>query len=221
MSGFDPHWEVLPPAQRELWPSFAPSIPMDLVLYGGTAAALRLGHRTSVDFDFFTERPIDPDELEHQFQFLKHSKVIQQQKNTLSVLAPTQQGTVKVSFFGDIGIGRVGTPDLTPDGVVRVASMLDLLATKLKVVLQRIEAKDYRDIAAMLRAGEELEEGLAAGSAMYTPYFQPTEVLKALTYFEGGDLAALAPEDREYLIHSVKNVRHQPVAGVVSRSLSS
>ena len=36
----------------------------------------------------------------------------------------------------------------------------DLMATKVKVVLPRAEAKDYRDVAAMLNAGVSLSRGL-------------------------------------------------------------
>jgi hypothetical protein len=220
VSGFKLLGNLLPPAQRELWPLLAPSVRLGLVLYGGTAAALRLGHRTSLDFDFFTEKPIDPVDMEREFKFIKSSKVIQQQKNTLGVLAPVQDSNVKVSFFGDIGIGRVGAPDLTPDNVVMVASLLDLLATKLKVILQRIEAKDYQDIAAILRAGEDLDYGLEAAKALYYPHFQSSEALKALTYFEGSDLETLSTNDREYLTCAAANVRHKPIVGAVSHSLS-
>src|SRR4051812_41286180 len=38
------------------------------------------------------------------------------------------------------------------DGTLLVASLEDLLATKLKATLDRAEGKDYRDIAAILRA---------------------------------------------------------------------
>jgi Nucleotidyl transferase AbiEii toxin, Type IV TA system len=220
VSAFDPHWGALPAAQRELWPHLAPSVKMGLVLYGGTASALRLGHRTSVDFDFFTERPIDPGELEGAFDFVKRSRVIQQQKNTLSVLAPVQDGGVRVSFFGGIEIGRVGFPDLTHDSVIKVASLPDLLSTKLKVLLQRVESKDYKDIAAILRAGAKLETGLAAAMSMYGANFQPSEAMKALTYFEGGDLASLPSSDREYLVRAAGKVRDIPALGIVSRSLS-
>ena len=56
---FTPHLDILPPAQRELWPLLGASSTLDFVLYGGTAIALRLGHRPSVDFDFFSESPLD------------------------------------------------------------------------------------------------------------------------------------------------------------------
>ena len=220
MSGFEPHWEVLPAPQRAIWPHLAPGVNLGLVLYGGTAAGLRLGHRTSVDFDFFTEAPIDHAELDQNFEFIRDSTVIQQQKNTLTVLAPSLGDNVKISFFGEIGIGRVGTPDVTRDGVVKIASLDDLLATKLKVLLQRVEAKDYRDIVAILRAGNKLETGLAAAAAMYSPNFQPGEAIKALTFFEGGDLASLSHVERDYLTHTIAKVRSIPALGIISRSLS-
>ena len=220
MSGFEPHWEALPGPQRSIWPQLAPALKLGLVLYGGTAVALRLGHRTSIDFDFFTQDPIVPDELGRELAFIRQSQVIQQQKNTLTVLAPSQCGGVKISFFGDIGFGRVGSPDVTRDEVIKVASLEDLLATKLKVLLQRVESKDYRDVAAILRQGVNLETGLAAATSMYRPNFQPSEAMKALTYFEGGDLGSLPPSERDYLTRAVSRIRTIPVVGIVSRSLS-
>ncbi|VAW40374.1 hypothetical protein MNBD_DELTA03-369 [hydrothermal vent metagenome] len=50
---FKPHFEILPPAQQQLWTELELTVDLGFVLYGGTAIALRLGHRTSVDFDFF------------------------------------------------------------------------------------------------------------------------------------------------------------------------
>jgi hypothetical protein len=221
VSRFEPHWEVLPAAQRELWPLLAASVDLRLVLYGGTAVALRLGHRSSIDFDFFTDKPLDQEQLRGGFQFLNRSQVIQDRHDTLTVIAPVAEGSVKISFFGEIGIGRAGIPDLTSDGAVKVASLLDLLATKLKVMQQRIETKDYQDVAAILRAGVRLESGLAAAAAMYSPSFQPSEAMKALTCFEGGDLAALAENERALLTRAVAGVRHIPIAGLVSSSLSA
>ena len=221
MSGFKPPWKVLPDAQRELWPQFKAGPELGLVLYGGTAATLRLGHRSSVDFDFFTEKPLDRETLQSKFRFLRLSTVIQDRPDTFSVLAPTANSTVKVSFFGGIDMGRTGIPDLTPDGVAEVASLLDLLATKLKVVQQRIETKDYLDVAAILRAGIRLEDGLAAACALYGANFQPSESLKALTYFEGGDLVNLPDKDRQALVDEARSIQRIPVFAKASHRLSA
>lgn len=48
------HLEILPKEQRALWKELKPLQGMGFVLYGGTAIALRLGHRVSIDFDFFS-----------------------------------------------------------------------------------------------------------------------------------------------------------------------
>lgn len=50
---FEPKTDILPLAQREIWPQLAPTRALSFVLYGGTAVALHLGHRKSLDFDFF------------------------------------------------------------------------------------------------------------------------------------------------------------------------
>ena len=165
---FEPCLSILPEPQRRLWPHLRPAAGLGFALYGGTAIALRLGHRASVDFDFFNAQPLDRDALRAAVPLLERAVVLQERSNTLTWLVADDVGaTVKVSFFGTIGFGRFGRPELTVDGVLQVASQDDLLATKLKVLLQRVEAKDYLDIAALLRAGVRLERGLAIARAMF------------------------------------------------------
>lgn len=59
---FTPNLSTLAVAQRALWPDLA-TTPEEFTLYGGTARALRLGHRASVDFDFFSNGAFDPERL--------------------------------------------------------------------------------------------------------------------------------------------------------------
>src|ERR1700688_750060 len=70
MSHFSPHLEILPPPQRTLWSELS-DVPREFVLYGGTALALHLGHRNSVDFDFFGSRALDLSQIEQGISFLK------------------------------------------------------------------------------------------------------------------------------------------------------
>ena len=224
MNGFFiPHLEILPIAQKALLPQLNPLVSFGFVLYGGTAVALQLGHRASVDFDFFTERQLDIKSLYSTLPLLKFATVLQQQADGLTVLHENSDGlgTVKLSFFGGIDFGRVGEPQFTEGGVLLVASLEDLLATKLKVLLQRVEAKDYQDIAAMLNAGMKLENGLAAARALFGKEFQPSESLKALTYFQGGDLSTLSVEERHLLVEEVEKVRQLPIINRISNKLSN
>jgi hypothetical protein len=216
--------DILPPAQKRLWPELGNAPNLGFALYGGTAIALRLGHRDSVDFDFFSEKPLDREAIKAAFPFMAQSTTLQDHGNTWVVLVSdgdSGKEHVKVSFFGTIGFGRVGEPDFTDDGVLQVASFDDLMATKLKVVLQRAEAKDYRDVAAMVNAGVSLSHGLASARQLYGPNFQPGESLKALVYFNDGDLKTLTAAERKTLVDAVKAVRKLPDVALRSSSLTS
>jgi len=216
------HMEVLPPAQQRLWPMFRPAQELGFVLYGGTAIALRLGHRTSVDFDFFTDRSLDRKAMKAAFPFLAGATVLQEQPEAITVLVPgsdTPNEYVKVSFFGTVCFGRIGEPELTEDGILQIASLDDLMATKVKVILQRIEAKDYQDIAAMVKANVSLAKGLASARTLYGQDFQPSEGLKAMVYFEGGDLHTLSSAEQQILIQAASAVRDLPVVSIASRVL--
>ncbi len=120
-------------------------------------------------------------------------------------------------------VSRRGLPPASRQSIVYPesdGSPDDLMATKLKVLLQRVEAKDYQDIAALIKTGVSLEKGLAAARAMYGYNFQPSESLKALVYFQGGDLDSLLRPERETLIKAVKTVRKLPTVKIVAHRLS-
>lgn len=82
---------------------------------------------------------------------------------------------------------------------LHVASLLDLAATKVKVVQDRAESKDYLDIARMLEEGIDLGQALGAAQSVYGPSFNPLLSVKALCYFGDGDLASLSAEVRTRL----------------------
>ena len=183
-----PRLDILPPPQRRLWDELGTAIPSSFVLYGGTALALRLGHRNSEDFDFFSNESFVPTDLERQVPFLQASQRLQSSQNTLVSLVD-REGPVKVSFFGGLSLKRVGDSEIA-EGVL-IASLLDLAATKVKVVQDRAEAKDYLDLSRLLEEGLDLGQALGAALAVYGDAFNPLLSLKALCYFEDGDLRRL------------------------------
>jgi len=213
---FPPNLSILPEPQKRLWAELRDT-PETFVLYGGTALALRLGHRQSEDFDFFSNRPFQPALLRESIPYLKHAEMTQFQDNTLTALVD-RDGPVKVSFFGSLGIKRILDPDIAEENGIQIASLLDLLASKLKTVQSRAEAKDYRDILATFDAGLSLAEGLAAAAAIYGRDFNGALSLKALAYFEDGDLPSLAESARKRLIEAATsvNLRHLPVVAAKS-----
>jgi Nucleotidyl transferase AbiEii toxin, Type IV TA system len=216
---FSPRLEILPPLQRALWNELA-EIPPEFVLYGGTAIALHLGHRQSAGFDFFGNRALDANRLTLAIPFLKGATVTQREPNTLScVLDP--DGPVQVSFFGLPEIPRLRPPPVAPDNGLRVASLLDLAGIKASVVQMRAEAKDYVDIDAILADGRiDLPTALASARAIYGSQFNPQITLKALSYFEDGDLPRLPQRLKDRLAHAVGAVDlgRLPVVGVETQA---
>jgi len=194
---FAPRLDILPGPQRAVWSELV-AVPRRFVLYGGTALALRLGHRASVDFDFFAHESLDHRAIE-ALPLLHGATALQEAPNSRTVLVD-RGGPVKVSFFGGITFGRVGEPEATSDGTVLVASLLDLAGTKIKALLQRVEAKDYRDVIALLDHGVPLEDVLGAARALFGTAFNPLVAQKALCYFEGGDLDTLDAVMRQRLL---------------------
>ncbi|SRR6266702_3397641 len=204
----EPRLDVLPAAQKEIWPNLAPAARLNFVLYVGTAIALHLGHRESLDFDFFRSSSLDKERIRSEFAFVRTAAILQDAPDTLVVLAEMPSGPVKVSFFVGIGLGRVHDPLWTKDVTLLIASLDDLMATKLKTTLDRAEAKDYRDIAAMISAGVPLAAGLSAFSQMFRG--EPAQVLRALGFFDDGDLNTLGASDRDILSSARDRVGQLP-----------
>jgi hypothetical protein len=78
----------------------------------------------------------------------------------------------------------------------------------LKAILDRAEAKDYIDIAALLRAGVSLERSLAGFAQMFKG--EPATALRAIGYFDDGDLHELNATDRELLVSARDKVGSLP-----------
>src|SRR6056297_2912797 len=83
--------EILPFAQKRLWPSLGFTRENGFVLYGGTAVALRCGHRISVDFDFFSDRPLDKTLIYTHLPLHNNAVVLQEEPHTLTLLMNSGQ----------------------------------------------------------------------------------------------------------------------------------
>ncbi len=208
---FTPKLEILPHAQRRLWDELRQT-PEEFVLYRGTALALRLGHRHSEDFDFFSNNTFAPDFLRKRVPYLQDAEVSQSEANTLTVIAH-RNGPVKISFFGGLKLNRVQDPDVTPDNRIQVASLLDVAATKLATIQQRAQARDYEDLAAIVGTGISLAEALGAAAAAFGKEFNGVLSLKALTYFADGDLPKINPATQTKLraLASQVNLKQIPL----------
>jgi hypothetical protein len=197
-----PNLSMLPPPQLKLWPELG-ATPEAFTLYGGTAFTLRLGHRSSAGFDFFSNAAFDPKRLASTLPYLKNAERVRMAPNTLTCRVD-RGGAVLVSFFGGLGLGQVAERDEVKGMALYVASLLDIAGTKMAVVQKRAEARDYLGIDALLRQGVDLPTALAAGGIVYGRSFNPLITLKALSFFD--DVPMLSGEVRERLSAAVAAV---------------
>jgi Nucleotidyl transferase AbiEii toxin, Type IV TA system len=211
--------DILPRAQRALWEEDVGSIPRNFVLYGGTAIALHLGHRSSLDFDFFSSDPLDRAALRRASKLVAEARTLQDEPDTLTVVAEKAGEPVKLSFFGGIPFGRVGEPVRVPDRAI-IASRLDLFGTKLGTITQRIEARDYLDVAALLASGLTVNDGVAALLGLFGNQASGLQSVKTIAWFKDGDLEAiLAPDVRATLTRAAASYdpRTQPAPKISAR----
>jgi Nucleotidyl transferase AbiEii toxin, Type IV TA system len=99
-----------------------------------------------------------------------------------------------------------------------IASPEDLLATKLKAIMDRAEAKDYRDISVLLSAGISLEKALGAFTKMYGK--DAGLPLRAMGYFKDGDLPSLPKSDQDVLRKARDRVSEIPDVVITPGSLA-
>jgi hypothetical protein len=151
----------------------------EFYLAGGTALALQIGHRDSVDFDFFTDSDFKTDELFTQILdiFQKHEALkIQEEKNTLTILLDNK---IKISFFTykyDLLKEKIDTEFLS------LASIEDIACMKLSAILSRATVKDYIDLYYILKK-IKLADLITLAKQKY-PNIDSSLVLKSLIYFK-------------------------------------
>lgn len=216
-----PRLEILPQAQLKLWPLLS-AIPSCFTLYGGTAVALQLAHRKSIDFDFFSAQPLNRNKLLETLLFLKQAQIVQPEINTLNCHVTLPEGIVKLQFLAGLNNrqGRVEDPLICEDNNIRIASLRDLLATKLNTIQMRAEIKDYIDINAMLEHGLTLQDGLACASAVYGEQFDPATSLRALCSYRDGDLLQLPKAIKDRLTTTALTVEDIPVVVIKSSTIA-
>jgi predicted nucleotidyltransferase component of viral defense system len=139
-----PHWEAVPPLLRDLLAEIG-QMPFANRFYlaGGSALALRLGHRVSVDLDFFSDvDEVGDDSRTEIVAAFKQHRTTKVLENVFGNLLMQVEGT-HVGFFS------YGYPLLEPPSEVsglQVAGLLDIGMMKLDALISRGARKDFYDL---------------------------------------------------------------------------
>ncbi|MFT3740272.1 MAG: nucleotidyl transferase AbiEii/AbiGii toxin family protein [Breznakibacter sp.] len=151
----------------------------DFVLVGGTALALHLGHRKSIDIDLFSRNPFDAQKmsetLEAEFEF-KQEYI---DKNTLK----GHIGGVKIDIITH------PYPDIdqtVEENGIRLASINDIAAMKVNAICVSGErVKDFIDIHELLKT-KKMSDILECYSKKYSQR-SITHAAKSIVYFDDVD----------------------------------
>jgi phosphopantetheine adenylyltransferase len=148
-------------------------------LAGGTSLALQLGHRDSIDFDFFTQDNFDENKLIEKIENifgLENTQIIQLERGTVTAIVDRK---VKISFFNY----KYNLLEKTIDTeYLNLASVLDIACMKMSAICSRSTNKDYVDLYFILK-DMGLKSILESVKIKY-PTLDINVVLKSLVYFE-------------------------------------
>lgn len=184
MGGVSFHPEVLEDRQLGVLDATGPPLTArGFRLGGGTGLALVLGHRRSVDFDWFsTESMGDPMRLARRLRDEGVDLEVQQ------VARGTIHGAVdevRLSLL-EFAYPLLAEPIRWPQREIAVLSLDDIAAMKLSAIAQRGARKDFLDLFALAREHRPLEELLE----LYRKKFDVQEIghlLYSLVYFEDAE----------------------------------
>lgn len=171
------HFEVLNKKQLGLFPQLDFLHEQKFYLAGGTALALHLGHRTSLDLDFYCQSHFDPLALSEKIEdsFGPKAKITAREKDTLFC----RISGVDFSFFW-YKYPLLKKPLVTEGPLL--ASLEDIAAMKMIAITQRPAKRDYIDIYFLLKL-LSLEKMFALVGKKY-PNFNQYFALRALGYFQ-------------------------------------
>jgi len=173
------HLKILDPKRKKLLSKLGFLNKQGFYMAGGTALALQIGHRTSLDFDFYTEEKFDPKKLREKFD--KKFKKVQEIYIAEDILGLDADG-IKMSFFRysyRLIRSYVQMEDIC------LASKEDIAAMKILAISQRGKRRDFIDMYFLIKEFG-LREIIEFTKEKY-PMFNIYVGLQGLLYFKDAD----------------------------------
>lgn len=179
------HWFTLRKEQKSLLNLIADQMPLQgSYLAGGTALALIIGHRESVDFDWFSPAEFDPESLARKLSLIKPFKVNEATRGTLHGI----MDNVRVTwlYYPNPLLDSFITSSSMPG--LKLASLKDIGTMKLIALSHRGSAKDFIDLYKLHENGLDLESLIE----LMPSKFPGTKInyyhlIKSLSYFDDAE----------------------------------
>jgi len=171
------HNKILTDEQRKLLPLIK-NFSKDYYLVGGTAIALHIGHRRSIDFDLFTGSDIKRRSIRNRIEkdgFAIES-VLYEAFDQLHIIV----NSVKITFFN---FPYEVVHPIDYEGIIRIPSLLDLAAMKTYALGGRAKWKDYVDLYFVLKDYHDLRKISSKAAEIFGNSFNAKLFREQLCYF--------------------------------------
>jgi len=187
---------ILTPSQAALAEKLFPFVP-DFYLAGGTAIALQIGHRQSIDFDLASPDPVSPFNLERTFisNNLEIQDVLTATGDEYSIIL----GGTKVTFFL---FPFPIMPKIEWESVgLKIPELIQLGAMKAYALGRRNKWKDYVDLFFLLKFHLTMRDLIDQAEKTFGKYFNAKLFREQLCYFKDIDYS----ERIDYIGYSLED----------------
>ena len=190
--------DILPEEQLRLFEKLSSqSFINDFYLAGGTCLALQIGHRKSVDFDFFIPADFKTSDIVNILTQLGNYQRENEERNTIN----GSLNGVRISFFG---YRYTIIEDFTRYNNIRLAGMKDIAAMKLEAIAGRGSKKDFIDLFFILQQ-YNLEDIFSFHAQKYgIGLSNQYHHLKSLVYFADAESEAMPAMIKPVIWNDVK-----------------
>ena len=175
------HYEVLDKKTKNIFEKFS-FLKDAFYLAGGTALALQLGHRISIDLDFFSDKPIKKTLLKTiESEVGKVDSVLVNNKKELTI----HIDSIKITFLHYPFIHK---HNYVKNNIVPLASIREIASMKAHALGRRVSLKDYIDLYFILSLGiTNLTSIIADAVAIYDDAFNDRLFCEQLISAEEAD----------------------------------
>lgn len=171
------HTEILNHKQLEIL-EFIRQFKNKFYLVGGTAIALQIGHRQSIDFDLFSEKKFSINTVHKKVElYFPSYKIIYRSSDQIHYLL----NEVKVTFF------HYPYPikhSVSFNNILTMPDLLTLSAMKAYALGRRAKWKDYVDLFFLLKNFVSMEELINKAIKIFGAEFSPKLFKQQLIYFQ-------------------------------------
>lgn len=187
------HIQIFNPDQVQILP-LVKHFKREFYLVGGTAIALYLGHRRSIDFDLFKFSPLKPKSIIQtisgfEYKFTVTRRVTEQLNvNIKNVKFTFYQYPFKINACEKL------------EDILRLPTLIDLAAMKAYALGRRSKWKDYVDIYFILKGYFSVKQISERSTELFGQLFSEKLFRAQLSYFDDIDYS----EPVEFLVQPVQ-----------------